>query len=134
MFARIVSRVGQPTYVRYLLASVGALGVDLGLFLLLLRLGASGAAAAALSYCAGIVAHWMLSSRAVFQDRVGEGAARTRQKLMFGISALVGLAVTTGIVALGARLGFDPRLMKLLAIGVSFQLTYLLRTAVVFAR
>lgn len=134
MFARIVTRVGQPVYVRYLLASIGALGVDLGIFLLLLRLGASGAVAAAISYSAGIAAHWMLSSRAVFLGRVEQGTARTRQKLMFALSALVGLAVTTGIVAGGARMGFDPRLMKLVAIAASFQITYMIRATVVFTR
>ena len=51
---------------------------------------------------------------------------------MFVISALIGLALTTAIVASAARLGIDPRLAKLGAIGVSFSVTWLLREKLVF--
>ena len=48
------------------------------------------------------------------------------------ISALVGLGLTTAIVWAGDASGFDPRLAKLVAIGVSFTATWLLRSRVVF--
>ena len=48
-------------------------------------------------------------------------------------SALIGLAITSAIVGLGSYLGLDPRLAKLGAIAVSFQITYILRRSVVFA-
>lgn len=118
---------------RYLAASVLALGVDMGSFLALLELGAAAAPASAAAYALGIVAHWLLSSRTVFTEGVAErGAGRTRQKAMFVMSALVGLAVTTAIVAGGTALGLDPRLAKLAAIVVSFTVTWLLRSRVVF--
>lgn len=119
---------------RYLAASVVALGFDMASFLALLALGLAAAPAAALSYSLGILVHWFISSRAVFVDGVAErGPARTRQKALFVASALVGLALTAGIVGLGAALGLDPRLAKLAAVGVSFVATWLLRARIVFA-
>lgn len=118
---------------RYLLASVGALAVDVGCFLLLLAGGMMAAPASAIGYSAGILAHWLLSSRTVFTDTVAErGRGRTRQKALFVISALAGLAVTTAIVGTADYLAFDPRPAKLVAIAASFTLTWLLRSRVVF--
>lgn len=126
-------RIVDIRLVRYLAASVGALAVDLGLFLGLLAFATPAAAAASLSYCAGIVAHWLFSSRAVFQDRVaGHRRGRQVQKALFVGSALVGLALTTGIVGLFDLAGGDPRLGKLLAVAVSFAATWLIRSRVVF--
>ena len=128
-----LAHIADIRLVRYLLASVGALAVDVGLFLTFLAAGAWPATASAAGYCAGIVAHWLLSSRAVFTDTVAaSGMARTQQKLLFVASALIGLALTTLIVWAGARAGLDPRIAKVAAIGVSFSMTWLLRSKVVF--
>lgn len=125
----------DPRLPRYLAASALALGVDLALFVALLRLGAPSPLAAAAGYSLGIAAHWLLSSRAVFADSVAaRGAERTVQKALFVGSALCGLALTTGMVSAGALLGIDPRLAKLAAVGASFLLTWLLRERVVFRR
>jgi putative flippase GtrA len=129
----MLARLGNVRLVRYLLASVGALAVDVGCFLALLTSGVWPASASAVGYCAGIVAHWLLSSRAVFADTVAaRGLARTRQKAMFVISALIGLALTSGIVWAGDTSGVDPRAAKLVAIAVSFAATWLLRSKIVF--
>lgn len=120
--------------INYLVASVLALGIDAGLFLLLLDAGLAPMTASAVGYCAGIVVHWLVSSRLVFADGAaarGTGE-RHRQKMLFVGSALVGLAVTTSIVGTGSMFGFDPRLAKLAAIIVSFQITYMLRCHIVF--
>ncbi len=124
----------QLTYMRYLVVSVAALAVDLGLFLALLQFGMLSMAASAIGYSAGIVVHWFLSSRKVFGDRVSDKGTseRTQQKAMFVMSALLGLAMTTAIVGAGDALGFDPRIAKIVAIGVSFQLTYMLRNVIIF--
>jgi putative flippase GtrA len=124
----------QLTFLRYVVVSVGALAVDMGLFLALLKGGMVSAVAAAIGYGVGIVAHWTLSSRKVFQDRVSQRGTRerTQQKAMFVVSALLGLVVTMSIVGVGDALGLDPRIAKVMAIGVSFVLTYLLRNVVVF--
>jgi putative flippase GtrA len=131
----ILSRIGDVRLVRYFLASAGALAVDMGCFLALLAAGMWPASASAVGYCAGIVAHWLLSSRAVFTDTVAaRGLARTRQKAMFVISALIGLGVTTVIVWSADAAGIDPRLAKIAAVGISFAITWLLRAKVVFGQ
>jgi len=89
--------------------------------------------ASAAGYALGIVAHWLLSSRKVFADQVAaRGAERMRQKAMFVVSALIGLAVTTAIVGGATHAGLDPRAAKLVAIVISFATTWLLRKKVVF--
>jgi len=128
-----LNRLRDMRFVRYILASVGALAVDMGSFLVLLSLGVMAAASSALSYSLGILAHWLLSSRTVFHDTVAErGAERTKQKAMFVVSALLGLAVTTAIVGGADMAGFDPRPAKLVAVIASFLLTWSLRSKIVF--
>lgn len=124
----------QLTFIRYGVVSVIALAVDLGIFLALLQSGMLSALAAAVGYAVGILAHWMLSSRKVFQDRVsGRGTReRTQQKAMFVVSALLGLVLTMAIVGAGEIMGIDPRIAKVFAIGLSFLLTYMLRNVVIF--
>ncbi len=129
----ILIRLRDIRFIRYVLASVGALAVDMACFLALLSAGMWAAGASAIAYSAGIIAHWLMSSRAVFVGNVAErGAERTKQKALFVISALVGLGLTTAIVWAGDVSGFDPRLAKLVAIAVSFAATWLLRSKVVF--
>jgi putative flippase GtrA len=129
-----VSFFRKLTFIRYGIVSVGALAVDLGIFLALLQSGMRSALAAALGYAVGIFAHWMLSSRKVFQDRVSDRGTRerTQQKAMFVVSALLGLVLTMAVVGAGEMLGVDPRIAKVFAIGLSFILTYMLRNVVIF--
>jgi putative flippase GtrA len=129
----VLVKLRDARFVRYMLASVGALAVDMGSFLTLLSLGLFAAGASAVSYSLGILAHWLLSSRTVFHDTVARGGIeRTKQKVMFVVSALLGLALTTAIVGGGDLAGIDPRLAKLAAIGASFTLTWMLRSKLVF--
>ena len=130
-----LQQIRQVLLVRYLGASVIALGCDFASFLGLLELRASPGLAAAIGYAIGIAVHWLVSSRKVFTASVAApGAARTRQKALFVVSALIGLALTSAIVAGGSLLGFDPRLAKLVAVGVSFTVTWLLRDIIVFRK
>ena len=127
------ARFRRWTYVRYIVASVVALATDIALYMGALHAGILPAAAAVLGYSAGIVVHWLLSSRVVFgQQGGGFARARDQQRILFLASALVGLALTALIVGVMTRLGLDPRLAKLIAIAVSFQATYMLRKEVVF--
>ncbi|ANU06865.1 GtrA family protein [Paraurantiacibacter namhicola] len=129
----LASRMGDIRFVRYVLASAGALAVDFGSFLAMLQVGVAATPAAAGGYSLGMAAHWLLSSRAVFADNAAErGSRRHRQKALFVMSALVGLGLTTLIVAAGQAGGWDPRLAKVLAVGVSFCTTYWLRKQIVF--
>ena len=121
-----LSLLRQITLLRYLGASVIALACDFACFLVLLHFGMTPAPASALGYGLGIAVHWLVSSRKVFTDSVAvPGPARTRQKALFVGSALIGLAVTTAVVAAASALGLDPRLAKLIAVGASFTITWL---------
>lgn len=129
----LFERLRRAMILRYVLASVGALAVDMGAFLALLALGVMPVMASTLGYTLGIVAHWLLSSRAVFTDSVSdERGVRNRQKALFVGSALVGLALTAVIVGMGSALGLDSRVAKIFAVGASFVATWLLRKRVVF--
>lgn len=124
---------GVPIYMRYIAVSGGALCADLGVYVVALSTGMVATLAAAIGYLTGVAIHWILSSRHVFDDVAECGFARTRQKALFLTSAFIGLGVTVAIVALATRYGLDARIAKLVAVGVSFQTTYLLRRNVVFA-
>jgi putative flippase GtrA len=121
-------------YTRYLGASAASLGVDFATFMAALSAGLPPALAAAFGYAAGILCHWLISSRIVFVGRVAaDSPGRRQQQALFVLSALVGLGITTAIVGLGSRYGIDPRIAKGIAIVISFQATYVLRKKVVFA-
>ena len=129
----IISRLQRLRLLRYGLASIAALSIDLGLFLVLIALAVPAMLSSAAAYSVGIVTHWLLSSRTVFTDSVAHrGPLRTRQKALFIGSALVGLALTTMIVGAGDLGGIDPRIAKLSAIMISFFATWLLRSRIVF--
>lgn len=124
----------QVTFLRYVGASAVALAGDVGLFNLFLLAGWLPVTAAAASYGAGIVIHWLISSRLVFVEGARtEGIDRVRQKGLFLGSAFVGLGLTVAIVWAGDTAGLDANLAKLAAIGVSFVATYVLRKTLVFA-
>jgi len=130
----LIRHLARVQLLRYLLASVISLGIDMGCFLALLRLGVAPMPASAAGYALGIAAHWVLSSRTVFTGQVAVSSReRTRQKALFVGSALVGLAVTSLVVGGATALGSDPRLAKLAAVALSFAVTWLLRRQVVFA-
>ena len=131
--AALARRWDLVRLITYGFASVAALAVDVGVFLLLLMTQISAAGATALGYCAGIVTHWLLSSRVVFADSVvTAGTHRRLQKVLFGVSALAGLLLTTLIVSSADSAGIDPRIGKVFAITASFALTWLLRSKIVF--
>ena len=135
MLGAATLRLSEVPLVRYLLASISALAVDLGVFLVLIETHFGPAGASALAYSAGIVAHWLLSSRRVFASSVAPGGPeRTKQKMLFVLSALIGLALTAAIVGAASGAGINPRLAKLVAVVVSFGATWLLRERIVFRR
>jgi putative flippase GtrA len=125
--------VGRLRYTRYLAVSAMSLGVDLANFLLMVHMDVPAVQASMLGYMSGLVAHWLLSSRLVFADKIQPTlAARARQQLLFVVSALVGLAITAAMIKGGLRLGINPGLSKLAAIAVSFNVTYMLRRNFIF--
>ena len=130
-----VRRLASAQFVRYVLASLGALAVDMGAYLALIATPLWAGSAAAIAYMAGAVAGWVLLSRAVFAAGAEpSGIRRTRQKAVYLLSVGAGLALTTAIVACADRIGADLVLAKGIAVGASFLLTYILRKAIVFRR
>jgi putative flippase GtrA len=131
--AGLLAAMIRSTYLRYVAASVAALAIDVGSFLMAMAAGVPALLASAVGYAAGILVHWWLSSRTVFAAGLADrGTERRRQQVLFLLSAGVGLGITIAVVGIGVRAGIDPRLAKLVAIAVAFQTTYLLRRRIVF--
>lgn len=131
--ARALQRLTTITYMRYIGASVMALAVDVLLFLIALTLHVAPVPASMIGYSAGIAVHWLISTRFVFTDAGSQEIAARRGRLfMFILSAGVGLATTSAIVALAQYVHADPRIGKLIAIAVSFQAVYLIRKYIIF--
>ncbi|MBO9576455.1 MAG: GtrA family protein [Sphingobium sp.] len=130
---RLSAILANTTFLRYGLGSAVALSADVGMFTTLLAFGLPSVPASSLGYMFGILVHWLISSRLVFASgTAAAGPARTRQKALFVAAALVGLALTTAIMAAAGVAGLSPLIAKLIAIVVSFQTTYLLRKSFVF--
>jgi putative flippase GtrA len=130
---KILAKLRDAQFVRYFVASIGALAVDMGSFLLLLETPVPAGVSAAIAYTLGIIAHWILLSRSVFEQGTEKGGmARTRQKAVFLLTTWGGLAVTTGIVSLADLLGADVRISKGLAVVISFVMNYFVRKHFIF--
>lgn len=118
---------------RYLSAGIIALAADSGSFLGLMRLGVNPVAAAALGFGVGIAVNWLVASTVMFAgDIARDPRALARQRMLFVATALLGLALTTAIVAMCTGFGLDPRLGKLVAVAVSFTVTSALRDWLIF--
>jgi putative flippase GtrA len=119
---------------RYFLASVLSLGVDYSIYLVLLWVNPdlSPAVAAAPAYIAGAVVHYFVSRRFVFpqgwlhRHQLGEFA-------LFLSSGLIGAALTSGVVwTVSAIPGAGIHWPKIVAVIVSFAVTYVVRKYLVF--
>jgi putative flippase GtrA len=138
MIRMLIGR-GQPlvalamrlTLARYLLASVCALSSDFAAFLMLGHLGAPPMLAACGGYALGLVVHWIVSVRFVFDT--GAGASHA-QRIGFVMSALVGMGLTMACVGALSAAGVTPALAKLLSVPVSFFTVYAIRKYGIFAR
>lgn len=130
---RGVQFVGSSRYAHYLVVSAISLGADLSAFYLMLQIKMLAVQASVLGYVLGLVVHWFLSSRLVFAEKTPSSPhLRRRQKLLFAITAIMGLVVTAAVVRWGIQMGLEPGLSKLAAIFFSFHLTYVCRRTFVF--
>ena len=129
----LLHRLIDHQFLRYLVASVGALAVDVGCLMALIRLGVAAGLAAACAYTLGIIAHWILLSRNVFEDNLAApGRARTQQKVVFFVTTIMGLGLTTAIVSGAAALHMPVMGTKGLAVVISFLLNWFVRKHFVF--
>lgn len=86
----------------------------------------------AIGYSIGIIAHWAVSSNYVFIGKKKSGAKLQLQRALFAGSAVLGLAITIGVVQILTDLGSGPLLAKLCAVIVSFTAVYITRKWGVF--
>jgi len=100
------------------------------LFLGLLKADIAPAAAGFAGYAGGLLLHWMISVRFVFMpaERPTYG-----QRLGFVVSAVIGLAITTGLISTMTAAGLGPAIAKLFAVPVSFLSVYAIRKYGVFS-
>lgn len=130
---RFAARILEWRFARYVGASASAAAIDLGSFLLLYSWQVAAGFAAVIGYALGTLTHWLISSRAVFADRLADpGLRRGGQQIMFVLSALLGLGLTAAIVAGADAAGYDPRWAKIAAMAASFLSVWLVRLTVVF--
>ena len=118
-------------FAHYFACSAVALGIDLGLFAVLLHLGAAWAIAAALGFLAGLVTIYVLSVRIVFARR--RVPDRRIEFAVFASIGLLGLALTEGLLWLFIEgMGIGAVAAKLLAAGGVFISNFTLRKLVLF--
>lgn len=118
----------------YSASSSFALGVDVATFLSLAAWGMMASVAAVVGYSVGLVAHFLLSVRMVF-DAAATGRSGLDLFARFAVSGVIGLVLTTAIVALLADVaGAAPIVAKASAVLTSFTLVFVLRRSVVFSR
>jgi putative flippase GtrA len=119
---------------RYGAVSALALGVDMALFLLLTARGMDATPSAVAGYAVGLVAHFALSTRFVF-DAARAGKGRPRLFGEYALSGIVGLLVTAATVAVLVDVaGLAPVPGKAVAVALSFVAVFLIRRSVVFAQ
>lgn len=122
-----------PQLSRYTVVSVLALGLDFLLFLTLTHAGVAKAAiAGVIGYSAGLVLHFLLSSRYVF-NVANAGKSQARLFAEFAATGLVGVLITWAVIALATDIGHLPPVIgKAGAVVVSFAAVFVLRRSVVF--
>jgi putative flippase GtrA len=123
----------DPSLMRYPLASAAALAFDGGAFLSLIALGVDPVLATLAAYGSGVAVHWLLSTRYVFKQSAKlTGAARRLAKLLFVLTAIIGLAVSAAVVSWSISLGAGPVTAKAIAVIASYLVTYVSRRQFVF--
>ena len=96
-------------------------------------MGVAAGLAAGCGYAIGTIAHWFVSSRFVFPDRLADaGLKRGGQQIMFVASAMLGIAMTTAIVDAAFEAGAPLWLAKAAAMAASFVAVFLIRLTIVF--
>ena len=131
LYQRALSLLPQVS--AYVVVSALALAVDLALFQSLVQAGLRPKLAGVGGYLAGLALHYVLSKRFVF-DVSGSTKSKMQRRLEFFASGLVGLMLTWMIIWVATEALQMPSLIaKLLAVGVSFVVVFVIRRQIVFA-
>ncbi len=130
---QVVASLFRWRLARYLVASATGTAVDLTSLSLLYAAGLAAGGAAAIGYALGTLAHWLVSSRFVFPDRLAEaGLRRGAQQVLFIASAILGIGMTSLIVSWGVAGGIHILAAKAIAMIASFVAVFLVRLTIVF--
>ncbi len=122
-----------PQLSRYSIVSVIALATDFTVYLTLCATAVNASAAGIAGYAVGMIAHYTLSSRFVFDAARSEKSA-SRRLAEFVVSGLLGLVLTGAVIAgLTEYLAASPLVAKAAAVIVSFFAVFLVRRWIVFA-
>lgn len=133
VFMRPIARL-MPELSYYTVVSAIALGVDLVIFTGLARSGVRAAAAGIIGYTVGLVLHYLLSVRFVFETE-GSTKSAFRRFAEFVVSGGVGILITWAIIAFSTDVLHLPALIgKIGAVGTSFIVVFILRKGIVFAK
>lgn len=126
-------RAVLPQLSRYSLASLLALALDFAVYLLLTGAGMKAPPAGVIGYGAGLMLHYWLSVRFVFEV-AGANKVHARLFAEFALCGLVGMLVTGLVIAIASGVtGLGVLPAKLLATAVSFIIVFELRRALVFS-
>jgi putative flippase GtrA len=123
----------MPQLWRYAVVSALALALDFAVFLGLNAFLALPTLAGVAGYGCGIVLHYHLSRRFVFD---ASRSQKSSQRLFseFVASGLIGLALTAGVIAVATgMLGLSPIVGKVLAVAATFLGVFVIRRTIVFA-
>ena len=131
-WARPIARL-MPELSYYTIVSAVALAVDVAVFTVLTRGGMRAAVAGMVGYGAGLILHYMLSVRFVFETQ-GSSKSVLRRFAEFVLSGLIGVVITWAIILAATEFAHLPALVgKVAAVGTSFIIVFLLRRGIVFA-
>ena len=123
----------MPELSYYTVVSIVALGVDLAVFNVALLGGMRAGLAGIVGYTVGLVLHYLLSVRYVFQT-AHSAKSSARRFGEFVLSGIVGVAITWGVIHVATDVAHLPaNIGKIAAVGTSFIVVFLLRRGIVFA-
>jgi putative flippase GtrA len=128
-FARLM-----PELSYYTIVSAVALAVDLVVFNVSQYGGLRAALAGIVGYSVGLLLHYVLSKRYVFETRADEKSEAQRFG-EFCLSGAVGALLTWCIIVVATEFLHLPAMIgKIAAVGTSFIVVFLLRRTIVFAQ
>jgi putative flippase GtrA len=123
----------MPELSYYTIVSAFALGVDVAVFGVLTSAGTAARWAGVAGYSVGLIVHYILSARFVF-DTSGSTKSAVRRFVEFVVSGAIGLGITWLMIAVAVDLMHLPAIVgKVAAVGVAFIVVFMLRRGIVFA-
>lgn len=123
----------MPKLSRYAIVSIAALVLDFTVYISLTQADVSPTLAGIVGYSFGLLLHYTLSVRFVFDQRASDKSMR-RTFAEFVISGLLGLVLTALVIWIATTfLGLPALIAKGVAVVASFLAVFAMRHTIVFA-